>query len=318
MLNTYPQPESPSAGAAPIWLDLLDPTPQEVAQAEALVGAPMPSRESLSEIENSSRLRTHDGVLFMSMPTIIHAVAGGPEVVPLGLVLSSGHLVTIRFGPLHAADVLAQRFSTPGEMPSCSLEAFVSLAETVVDVLADILEHAASELKAISASLFRGEMPQGRAAIRANQMIREQLRELGRLGDKASEARAALLGVGRVVAYACELTNHWAGGQFDARLNTLRQDVASLDDYQVHIEDKVQFLLDAMVGLIGMAQNDIFKILTIVSIVGIPPTLMAGVYGMNFHNMPELSWAWGYPFGWAVIVVSALIPLAWFKWRGWF
>jgi magnesium transporter len=80
----------------------------------------------------------------------------------------------------------------------------------------------------------------------------------------------------------------------------------------------VQFLLDAMVGLIGIAQNDIFKILTIVSIVGIPPTLMASIYGMNFKLMPEYDWAYGYPYGLAMIAVSGLIPLAWFKWRGWF
>ena len=79
----------------------------------------------------------------------------------------------------------------------------------------------------------------------------------------------------------------------------------------------MQFVLDALVGLIGIAQNDVFKVLTIVSIVGIPPTLMAGIYGMNFKNMPEYDWAWGYQYGWAILL-SALIPLVWFKVKGWF
>ena len=74
---------------------------------------------------------------------------------------------------------------------------------------------------------------------------------------------------------------------------------------------------NAVLGFITISQNDIFKVLTVASIVGIPPTLMAGIYGMNFKNMPELSWTFGYPFGWFVIIVSALIPLAWFKWKGW-
>ena len=69
--------------------------------------------------------------------------------------------------------------------------------------------------------------------------------------------------------------------------------------------------------MINVDQNDIFKILTLVSVVGIPPTLIASMYGMNFKDMPELSWTYGYPYGLAVIVLSALIPLAWFKWRGW-
>jgi magnesium transporter len=83
------------------------------------------------------------------------------------------------------------------------------------------------------------------------------------------------------------------------------------------MDDKVQFLLDATLGFINIEQNDIVKILTIVSVVGVPPVLVAGIYGMNFHVMPELGWTLGYPFAIAVMIVTALLPLAWFKWRGW-
>ena len=92
----------------------------------------------------------------------------------------------------------------------------------------------------------------------------------------------------------------------------------SLNDYEGHLSDKVQFLLDAVLGYITIEQNDLFKVLTIVSVVGIPPTVVAGIYGMNFKFMPELGWELGYPFGLAMILLSALIPLIWFKWRGWF
>src|SRR5579883_3296755 len=101
------------------------------------------------------------------------------------------------------------------------------------------------------------------------------------------------------------------------KLKSIARDVASLSDYERHLSDKIQFLLDASLGMINVDQNDIFKILTLVSVVGIPPTLIASMYGMNFKDMPELSWTYGYPYGLAVIVLSALIPLAWFKWRGW-
>jgi len=95
------------------------------------------------------------------------------------------------------------------------------------------------------------------------------------------------------------------------------KDIASLNDYEDHLSNKVQFLLDAILGFITIAQNDLFKILTIVSVVGIPPTLVAGIYGMNFKYMPELNWVEGYPFALAAIVLSAVLPLLWFKWRGW-
>jgi magnesium transporter len=98
----------------------------------------------------------------------------------------------------------------------------------------------------------------------------------------------------------------------------VRQDIASLNDYDAHLVNKVQLMLDATLGLINIEQNNIIKVLTVVSVVGVPPTLVASMYGMNFHNMPELDWAWGYPYGLTLIALSAILPVAWFKWRGWF
>ena len=114
------------------------------------------------------------------------------------------------------------------------------------------------------------------------------------------------------------LAADWLPPEVKPRLETLRQDVASLNDYDAHLVNKVQLLLDATLGLINIDQNNIIKVLTIVSVVGVPPTLVASMYGMNFKNMPELAWAWGYPYGLTVIALSAILPLLWFKWRGWF
>ena len=135
---------------------------------------------------------------------------------------------------------------------------------------------------------------------------------------RLSEVRDGLQGLGRIVAYTDQYACEWSGGSLKPRLAGLRQDIHSLIDYEEQLASKVQFVLDALVGLIGIAQNDVFKVLTIVSIVGIPPTLMAGIYGMNFKNMPEYDWTWGYQYGWTVIILSALIPLIWFKLKGWF
>jgi magnesium transporter len=109
----------------------------------------------------------------------------------------------------------------------------------------------------------------------------------------------------------------WIIPEFEARLNAVSKDIASLNDFEGHVSNKVQFLLDAILGFITIEQNDLFKVLTIVSVVGIPPTVVAGIYGMNFKFMPELAWQWGYPFGLALILLSALVPLILFKWRGW-
>ena len=101
------------------------------------------------------------------------------------------------------------------------------------------------------------------------------------------------------------------------RLQTLRQDIASLNDYDQQLNNKVNFLLDAVLGFINIEQNNGVKVLTIASVVGIPPTFVVGLYGMNFKNMPEYDWAYGYQFGWFLIVMSILLPLIWFRVKGW-
>jgi len=102
-----------------------------------------------------------------------------------------------------------------------------------------------------------------------------------------------------------------------ARMKGIRADVTSLTDYQAHLASKVQFLLDATLGFINIAQNNVMKVLTVVSVAGVPPVLIAGIYGMNFKLMPELEWTWGYPYSMALIAVSTIIPLIIFRWRGW-
>jgi magnesium transporter len=148
--------------------------------------------------------------------------------------------------------------------------------------------------------------------------LRVLLRRVGHNGDLVSKIRDSLLGIGRIVPYVLSLAGEWLPADVKPRLETVRQDVASLNDYDAHLANKVQLLLDATLGMINIEQNNIIKVLAIVSVVGVPPTLVASMYGMNFKHMPELDWAWGYLYGLAVIVVSAILPLLWFKWRGWF
>ena len=301
-----------------LWLDLLNPTSAEMAKVEEMLGATLPSLGALSEIESSSRLRNHGGVLYMSTPSAARRPEGAQTAPPLGFVLSADRLVTVRFMPLPAFDAVAGKFASSEDAPKSSLEVFTLLCEEIVDRVADILEHLAAELNGLSIDAFHAEDTRGRHAARANRVLRAQLRQVGRLGDRLSEVRDGLQGLGRIVAYTDQYACEWSDGAFKPRLAGLRQDIHSLIDYEEQLASKVQFVLDALVGLIGIAQNDVFKVLTIVSIVGIPPTLMAGIYGMNFKNMPEYDWAWGYQYGWAVILLSAAIPLVWFKVRGWF
>lgn len=310
MLTLYPAGAEP---ASAIWFDLVDPTEAERRIVETVTGLSVPTRAQVSEIESSSRLNMVGDALYLSTPAIARNTADVPETTPIGLVLSPRHLISIRFAALTAFATAGQHFPPR----TGSAEAFVSLFEAIVDRLADVLEQVGSRLDNLSKEVFQPESPARARRRAADLALRDTLRMVGRTGDHVSKLREALLGVGRIVDYVGEMAQDWLPEGMASRLKTLRRDIESLRDYDGHLDNKVQFLLDATLGFINIQQNNIFKILTVVSVVGIPPTLMAGIYGMNFKNMPELSWSWGYEFGWAVIIISALIPLAWFRWRRW-
>jgi len=147
--------------------------------------------------------------------------------------------------------------------------------------------------------------------------LRSTLSRVGGVADHMSRIRDALLGLGRIAAYVMESGVEGAPPVNAARIKAIRADIASLTDYEAHLSGKVQFLLDATLGFINIEQNEIVKTLTIASVVGIPPVLVAGIYGMNFRVMPELTWTFGYPFAVGLILLSALVPLLWFKLRRW-
>jgi magnesium transporter len=97
----------------------------------------------------------------------------------------------------------------------------------------------------------------------------------------------------------------------------MQRDVQSLSDHTTYLTNTITFLLDAMLGLVSIEQNNIIKLFSVVAVVLMPPTLVGTVYGMNFKNMPELDWSLGYPAALVAMVVSAIVPYLFFKWKKW-
>jgi magnesium transporter len=320
MLTAYPvlAPTAASPAAREVlWLDLLNPTNEEEASVESRYGLKLPSREDLSEVESSSRVSEENGVLFLSMPFVAHASALDEPPSPVGFVLSKDLLVTIRYTQLRSFDTVAAKFSK-SDGPHTSVETFAAIIDEMVDLSADLLEEIGAELDAVSRTVFPKLRKKRHHVSRSNDALREVLVDVGGAGERLSRIRDILLGLQRIVPFVSGIERDWVPDKMQARLRTAQSDLLSLTDYETHLFGKVQFLLDAVLGFINTKQNDIFQVLTIVSVVGIPPTLVASIYGMNFKNMPELSWAWGYQWGLALIVLSTVLPILWFKWRGWF
>jgi magnesium transporter len=300
------------------WIDAENPTEAEALFLKRLLGFDPPNRDRLSEIENSSRLYTVGDRLYLTTPMIYHDQRGVTRTTPLGFVLTKAYVLTIKFQPLAACDVRRFAAQIGDHAAPGGLGAFLAIMDEIVDHLADELERLTHDLDDFSHKIFGREDEGGKAKRNpAGRDLRHVLRDLGRAGSAAARIDESLLGLSRLTPYVAQGMGDAASQPARGKLKSLGRDISSLAEYEERLSEKTQFLLDASLGLISVDQNDIFKILTLVSVVGIPPTLVASMYGMNFKNMPELEWAYGYPYGLAMIVLSAFIPLAWFKWRGW-
>ena len=296
------------------WVDLIDPTDDEKQKAAATTGLRVPTRADLQEVESSSRLYSEGGTIFLSTPAAYRGEGPLASVTPVGFVLGKDRLLTVRYAPLIAFDTAHARLA---KAPADALGTLIVIVEALVDRLADVLETAGGELDGISSCVFGEDGAASRRANARNQVLRDSLQQIGRLGDRLSRIRDGLQGLSRIVPYVGEMRGEAATAVQRTRMETLKSDIASLRDYDQQLASKVSFLLDATLGFVGMQQNDIFRLLTIVSVVGIPPTLVAGIYGMNFKTMPEYDWAYGYQYGWAMLILSALVPIIWFRIKGW-
>ncbi|HYQ43974.1 MAG TPA: magnesium transporter CorA family protein [Polyangiaceae bacterium] len=312
MLRSYPEAEEPWSDA--VWIDICNPTDSERAAVEHAIGLRVPDQSAVSEIETSSRVYTEKDALYLSTPIPASSNASQP-LSAVGFVLSRRVLLSVRFTENPVFDSLFQ--SSSGTPPRSPCDVFLRILEALVDRAADTLEHCSSELDELSRRAFHAEHARRHAAKTVSEKLRATLRKLGQIGDHISQIRDTLLGFGRIAAFACETGGIVISADERPRLLAVRADIGSLNDYQQHLSGKVQFLLDATLGFISIEQNDVVKALTIVSVVGVPPVLVAGIYGMNFEHMPELRWVFGYPFALLLMVVTGLLPLVWFKWRRW-
>ncbi|MGA9794127.1 MAG: magnesium transporter CorA family protein [Rhizomicrobium sp.] len=310
MLNFYPSSEHP------LWIDLFNPTDSETQSIAKALDIEVPARADLEAIESSSRLQSEGAWIRVSTPVSAHGEYEG--TTPVGFVLSPKVLVTVRYTELQAFDATAKACNKSEHPLTGSAEVFASLIEGMIDYGADMLEQIGNTLNTLSSNVFHEYRTQkSRSIRRKNRELKGALLEIGSSGNRLSQIREALLGLQRIIPFVSEKAKGWAKPEVQARLKTVSGDLVSLADFEVHLSNKIQFLLDATLGFINTEQNDIFKVLTIVTVVGIPPTFFASMWGMNFHDMPEYSWSFGYEFGLFVIIVSTLVPIIWFKWRGW-
>jgi magnesium transporter len=298
------------------WIDADTPTPEEVEYLERALGVTPPTLAQMSEIETSSRLYRLRDAVCVTIPLPHREPGGAVAAHPLALIVGPNALLTVRYENLKPCEPKYLEAIGVDRAPASAIGATIAVLEGIVDHLADELEHLTARLDKCSQQIFAEPTTQAAKRLRSD-LLKRIIPEIGRQREFSSLVEEALLTLSRAAPFLeAELSANLAPDT-RGRLDRVGRDVQSLNSHENRLSDKLQFLLDASLGLIGVEQNDIFKVLTIVSVIGIPPTLIASMYGMNFKTMPELEWTYGYPYGLTLIFVSALVPLIWFKWRKW-
>ena len=298
------------------WIDLEEPTREEEKLVERCVGLNVPTEAEMAEIEPSSRLYENNGALYMTVSVLRGVEDGLPASTPVGFVLTKDRLVTVRYAtpkPLRKFEEHARR---EPELVSDAAHVLIGLLDSIIDRLADELENIGSEIERLSSEVFQRNIDDRR--IPADKLTR-LLTSIGRVQTLLAKVRYTAVSTNRMLNFLGGSKRlHEAGSEdFRHHLSSLTTDVTSLGEHATFQSDNLQFLLDASLGLISIEQNAAMKLFSWAAVIFLPPTLIAGIYGMNFHNFPELSWPLGYPMALGLMLASAILPFLYFKWRRW-
>lgn len=295
--------------AESLWVDLYEPTAQEREAVKALFGFEPPTHEDMEEIEISSRLYQEDGAVFMTSLILSKAETDSPDSQGVSFILSGDRLLTVRYSDPQPFNTFANRASRQvGQWPRAEL-ILAGLLEAIIDRTADVLEKVGAEVDALSKQIFSSGGP--------SRDFQKILLRLGDRNDLTSKARESLISLGRMLAFMAVVIDTKTSKEMKNHIKVMTRDVQSLADHTTFLSNSITFLLDAVLGVVNVEQSRIIKIFSVVAVVFLPPTLVASIYGMNFHYLPELSWSYGYPMSLGVMVVSAILPYLYFKWRGW-
>ena len=299
-----------------IWIDLLNPTRDEEKLAEELLGQNIPTREEMAEIEPSSRLYERHGTLFMTA-SVIHGINDGkPDNDPVSFILTDKVLVTVRYVDPKPFTLFTGHLHAEPDVAGSALAVLTRLLDTIVDRIADELEETARQIEAVSAQIFERQPQRGKAKRKEAGRLESLLLRLGGVQRLLAELRESAVSTGRLLGFL-GASNFTTGDEAHRHLESLQGDIKGLLAHSDFLADNLNFLLNASLGLITLEQNFVMKIFSVFAVVLMPPTLIAGIYGMNFVHMPELNWMLGYPFSLGLILISAVLPYWLARRSGW-
>lgn len=310
-ISQAPEPRAALANGGFIWVDFIAPTDAALAcEEERLVEQALqidaPTPQERAAFEDSARFYEEDGALFLT-PTLMGQRTEGAFVSDtVAFILVRGVLVTVRTIAPRAFSIGKSRASARIESAGDGAGVLLALLEGVVERIADILQETSRNANAVSARIFSPKGPVGG----------DVLREIGTMGTLVSLSHASLSSLQRLATYSQTVcTRH---GLPPDRLLALERDVQELERSAEALQGHLSFLLEAALGLVGAAQSNAIKALSLATIAFVPPTLVASFFGMNFAALAWIDEPWGPWLGLALMLIApaALFVIA--KRRNWF
>src|SRR5579884_1284024 len=298
------------------WIDLEGPTPEEEKLVERCIQVNVPTQAEMAEIEPSSRLYEKNGALYMTVSALRGVDEHLPTTTPIGFVLAGNRLVTIRYASPKPIRTFENHARRDPELVRDGPTALVRLLDAIVDRLADEIEGVSARMENLSSEIFQEKQEQRR--IPADKLT-ALLTSIGRTQTLITKIRYSAVSTLRMLSFfgASNLVHEEKQKELRHHVASLTADVTALSEHVSYLIDSLQFLLDASLGLISIEQNAAMKLFSWTAVVFLPPTLIAGIFGMNFHYMPELSWRYGFPLSLALMLTCAVSPYLYFKKRGW-
>jgi magnesium transporter len=297
-----------------LWIDLIKPTRDDDSKLEDYLGISIPTLEDMEDIEPSELLYVEDGARYMTARLICRFETKDVATTGVTFILKDNTLITVRYESPHPFKMFAKRAAKPGGCGLTPEAVLTGLFESIIDRAADILQVTGGAIDQISHSIFEKRAHPGQR----NAEYQATLQNLGRHGDLISKVRESLVSVERILLFlSVSYRTSKVPAELRAEVKSTLRDLQSLEEHATFQSQKIQFLLDATLGLVNLEQNNIIKLFSVMAVIFMPPTLIASVYGMNFKLMPELDWQLGYPMALTMMVMAGILPYAFFRWKRW-
>ncbi|MCX7260934.1 MAG: magnesium/cobalt transporter CorA [Burkholderiales bacterium] len=299
----------------PIWVDLESPTPEEKRWVKQYYGLQIPEDAMDEDIEESARFYEEDNGELHIRSDFLIADEDEPRTVRVAFILnqnnaslkSRGVLFSIHDEDVPVFRLLRMRARRSPELIEDDKDVLLKLFDADAEYSADTLEGIYDQLEKAGKLVLSENV--------TDVLAGEVLAAIARQEDLNGRIRRNVMDTRRAVSFMMR-SRMLNAEQFEEARQILR-DIESLDNHTAFLFDKINFLMDATVGFININQNKIIKIFSVASVALLPPTLIASIYGMNFQYMPELSQTWGYPFAIVLMAASAVVPMWYFRKRGW-